>query len=82
MAGLAETMAVPQETAPMQGQMPSIEELVALLMQGIDPKELISMGVPQEMVMEAIAVLEQQMAAQSMPQEQQGLAAQSAGAIV
>lgn len=84
MMGLAESMGqqpVPQ-SGPMQEAMPTVDEIVALLMQGVDPEKLMEMGVPQEMIMEAIALLEQQMAAKSMPQEQQGLAAQSAGAVV
>lgn len=70
----------------MQGGMLSVEEIAALLMQGIDPQELVDQGVPPELIMEAIALLEQQMAAQSAqpslpaqqaPVEEQGLAAQS-----
>lgn len=86
--GLAAQMAGPQMApqAPqgggMQGAMPTVEEVVALLMQGIPPEELLQMGVPEEMIMQAIALLEQEMAAQqqAVPQEQQGgLAAQSLG---
>jgi len=75
MDGLAGQMA-PQQGGGMQGAMPSIEEIVALLMQGIAPEQLVEQGIPPEMIMEAIAMLEQQMAAQSAPD--QGLAAQSA----
>lgn len=70
-----------------QGQrMPSIEEVIALLMQGVDPQKLIEMGISQEMIMQAIQVLEQQLAQQEQPSapaeptpQAQGLAAQSAG---
>lgn len=70
-----------------QGQgMPSVEEVIALLMQGVDPQKLIEMGIPKELIMQAIQILEQQLAqqeqsrtpAEPVPQEQ-GLAAQSAG---
>lgn len=72
---------------PQQGGLPSVEEVIALLMQGVDPQKLIEMGIPQELIMQAIQVLEQQLAGQGQngqaqaapaPQEQ-GLAAQSAG---
>ena len=72
----------PQQGGGMQGAVPSIEEIVALLMQGIAPEQLVEQGIPPEMIMEAIAMLEQQMASQqqAVPQEQQGgLAAQSVG---
>lgn len=63
MTGLANQLAGPTP----QGQqvvMPTIDEIMALLMQGIDPQALIQQGIPSEMVMEAVAMLEQQMAAQ------------------
>lgn len=79
MDGLAAQMAGPQQAAlqggGMQGAVPTIEEIVALLMQGIPPEELVNMGVPPEMIMEAVAMLEQQMAAQAAPD--QGLAARA-----
>ena len=80
MEGLAAQSAQPQQGGNMQGAMPSIEEIVALLMQGIPPEELVQMGVPEEMIMEAISLLEQQMAQQGAAQAapDQGLAAQSA----
>ena len=79
MDGLAGQMA-PQQGGGMQGAMPSIEEIVALLMQGIAPEQLVEQGIPPEMIMEAIAMLEQQMASQGAAQSapDQGLAAQSA----
>lgn len=73
MEGLAANIAQPQQApvAAAAGQMPSIEELIALLMEGIPPEELEKMGVPPEMIMEAIAMLEQQMAAQQQQPAQQ-----------
>lgn len=78
MDGLAAQMAMPPQEmgGSMQGAVPTVEEIVALLMQGIPPEKIIEMGVPPEMLMEAVALLEQQMAAQAAPD--QGLAAQSA----
>lgn len=71
MDGLAGAMAAPQQAPQgMQGgQMPTVDEVVALLMQGIPPEELIQMGVPEQLLMEAIAILEQEMAAQSAAQQ-------------
>lgn len=81
MTGLAEQLAGPSQQGPsMQGAVPSIEEIVALLMQGIPPEKIVEMGVPPEMIMEAVALLEQQMASQQQavpPEQQGGLAAQS-----
>ena len=84
--GLAASMSQPQPQQPpaAMSEMPSIEQLVALLMEGIPPEELEKMGVPQEMIMEAIGMLEQQMAAQGGQPAQPvqmggGLAQQMAG---
>lgn len=79
MEGLAQSMAQPAQPN-MQGAMPTVEQIVALLMQGIDPQKLVEQGIPPEMVMEAIQLLEQQMAAQQSPD--QGLAAQAAGGMM
>ena len=76
----AQSAQQPQQGGNLQGAVPSIEEIVALLMQGIPPEELVQMGVPEEMIMEAISLLEQQLAQQGAAQSSpdQGLAAQSA----
>lgn len=89
MAGLAESMAPQQMQQQPQASagMPSIEEIIALLMQGTPPEELEQMGIPPELIMEAINMIEQQMAAeqqqapQQAPQQQMGggLAQQMAG---
>jgi hypothetical protein len=82
MDGLAGSMMEQPQQGGMQGAMPSVEEIVALLMQGIDPQKLVEQGIPPELVMQAVEMLQQQMAAQqqAIPVEQQGgLAAQSMG---
>lgn len=83
MEGLAQTMAQPiQQAAPEQGGMPTVEQVIQMLMEGADPEELVKMGVPPELVMQAVEMLQQQMTAQqqAIPVEQQGgLAAQSMG---
>jgi len=66
MEGLAQELAGP---APTQGQgMPRVEEIVQLLLEGANPEELVQMGVPPELIMQAIEIIEQQMAAQSQGQ--------------
>ena len=72
MDGLAASMVQPQQ-APAQSMegMPSVDEIVALLMQGIAPEELEAQGIPPELIMEAISMLEQQMAAEQQAQSQQ-----------
>lgn len=87
MDGLAGQMAQqPQQALPQEGggaPLPSVEEVIALLMEGVPPEELLSMGIPEQLIVEAITILEQQMATQQQavpPGQQGGLAAQSVGA--
>lgn len=82
MEGLASSLAQQPQTSPSQvGPVPSLQEVVALLMQGTDPSKLEEMGVPVELIMEAISVIEQQMAAekQQSAQNDGGLASSLAG---
>lgn len=60
--------------ADQMGSMPTVQEVAAALMQGVSPDELMEMGVPQELIMEAIGLLEQAMAAeqQQVPMEEPG----------
>lgn len=78
MEGLAQQMAQPAMQQPQQG-MPTVEEIIQLLMEGMDPQQMVEMGVPPELIMQAIEILEQQLAAQAAPE--QGLAAQTAGGM-
>ena len=64
--GLAQ--AAMQNTQPMR----NIDQIVAMLMQGVTPQELIQQGVPKELVMQAIEIVSQQSA--QVPPEQAGLA--------
>jgi hypothetical protein len=66
--GLAASMA---QQAPQAGsqQMPTVEEVIKLLMEGVPPEELEQMGIPPELIMQAIQVLEQQMAQQQQGQQ-------------
>ena len=83
--GLAAQMGQ-QSGNPNAGQMPSVEEIAALLAQGITPEELQAAGVPVELIKQAIAMLNQQVTAApmqgamgqgGMPMDEQGLAAQA-----
>lgn len=71
-----------QSGNPNAGQMPSVEEIAALLAQGITPDELQAAGVPVELIKQAIAMLKQQapmqggsMGPSNVPMDEQGLAA-------
>lgn len=85
--GLAAQQYGAESGNPNAGQMPSVEELAALLAQGITPEELQAAGVPVELIKQAMAMLNQQAPAPmqgavgqgGMPMDEQGLAAQSAG---
>lgn len=82
MEGLAASMVggqPPQQPQPRQAEgvpagMPSLEEVIALLMQGVDPMELERMGIPQEMILQAIDILEQQLLAEQQQQQQAAMA--------
>ena len=67
--------------AQMVGNRPTgqygLEEIVEMLMQGVDPKELIEMGIPEELVVQAIQELTAQMQAQQPANQEGGLAAMS-----
>jgi hypothetical protein len=78
MEGLAQQMAQPAAGQQPEG-MPTIEQIIQMLMQGVDPEEMIQMGIPPELIMQAIEILEQQMAAQAQPE--QGLAAKTVGGM-
>jgi hypothetical protein len=85
--GLAESMAQPEGMQQAQqpaaaGGMPTVEEVVAMLMEGAPPEELEKMGIPRELIIQAIQMLEQQMAQQEQQQQQPmggGLAQQVVG---
>ena len=61
MQGLAQSAAQPQQG----GVDPAVlEQVIQLLMEGIDPQELINQGVPPEVIMQAVEIIEQQMGGQ------------------
>ena len=65
--GLAQAMSAPSQV--------SVRQVVQMLMQGAEPEELVQMGIPEEMVTQAIRALMQQMQAQQPAQQEGGLAA-------
>ena len=65
-----QSMASPA-SGSQSNQMPTVEEIIALLMQGADPEELVKMGVPPELIMQAIEIIQQQMNQQAQPMGQQ-----------
>lgn len=54
-----------------------LKEIVAMLMQGADPEDLVEMGIPEELVIQAIQELTAQMQAQQPANQEGGLAAMS-----
>ena len=70
--GLAQSMAgAPAQAPQQQSGLPTVEEVIELLMQGVDPEKLVQQGVPPELIMQAIEIIEQQMAAEEGQQMQQ-----------
>jgi len=71
--------------APQDQERAMIDEIKQMLLQGMDPQEMVQQGIPQELIQIAIQELEQEMGPQGQqaPQEPvtqagQGLAAQAA----
>ena len=86
-AGTAQEMGQQSGVPGGTAQMPTVEEVAQYLMQGITPEQLAQAGVPVELIEQAIAMLQQQMAAQggqapaqaSAPTNEQGLAVSAVG---
>jgi hypothetical protein len=55
-------------------QMPTVEEIAQLLMQGITPEELAEAGVPTQLIEQAIAMAKQMAQAPQQQQQQQQVA--------
>ena len=68
MNGLAQQMA--GQGGGMGQVMPTVEEIIQLLMEGVDPQKLLEMGIPEELLMQALQVLEQQAGAAAGGQPQ------------
>ena len=86
--GLAAQQYSAESGVPQEGTgMPTVDELIQLLINGITPQQLIEAGVPQQLVDQAIAMLNQQapaaptqgaMGQGGMPMGDDGLASQAA----
>lgn len=67
--------------AQMVGNRPTgqygLRDVVAMLMQGADPEDLVEMGIPKELVLQAMQELTTQMQAQQPANQEGGLAAMS-----
>ena len=61
---------IPQESGQ---QIPTVEEVIDMLLQGAKPEELVQMGIPEELIMQAMQMLQKQSATE------QGLASAVAG---
>lgn len=58
---------------------PTIEDVITMLMQGADPNELLEMGVSEDMLLQALQMIEQQQGGGAVPQQAPtGLAARVA----
>ena len=86
--GLAAQQYSTESGVPQEGTgMPTVDELMQLLINGITPQQLIEAGVPRQLVEQAIAMLNQQapaapmqggsMGPSNVPMDEQGLAAQA-----
>jgi len=75
MMGLAESAAMEQQEPKAQeqqealaqqsnGNTPSVDEIVQLLIKGVPPEKLEEAGVPRELIMQAINIIEQQLGSQ------------------
>ena len=51
-----------------------LRDVVAMLMQGADPEDLVEMGIPKELVLQAMQELTTQMQAQQPANQEGGLA--------
>lgn len=67
--GLAQAMGQGQGGGMGQGK---LQEIVAMLMQGATPEELLQMGVPEELIMAAMEMVAEETA--EVPDENAGLA--------
>lgn len=79
--GLAQQLSAqaPQGAGGMGQGGPTIEDVIAMLMQGADPNELLEMGISEDMLLQALQMIEQQQGGGAVPQQAPtGLAARAA----
>jgi hypothetical protein len=74
MQGLAKSMVQPEQSEEI-----TLDQIIQMLMQGVDPDAIVEMGVNPQLIVEAITILEQKLAAEAQPE--QGLAAVSTASM-
>lgn len=80
MEGLASSMAGNSVSAqPQNSQEDMLRQIIELLLQGTSPEELLQKGVPEELLIQAIEIIEQQMASEQGGQAMQPQSGQSQG---
>lgn len=60
------------QQVPQRNNMPSIGQVVAMLKQGANPQELVHMGIPEQIIRQAMDMISQEMT--QVAPEQAGLA--------
>lgn len=66
-------MGLAQGAAQQMEPMRDLDQVIAMIMRGVMPEELVAQGVPEELVMAAMQEISKQMT--QVPNEQAGLAA-------
>ena len=73
LAGMSAGQSQGQMPQGLDQQIPTVEEVIDMLLQGASPEELVQMGIPEELIMQAMQMLQRQSA------PEQGLASAVAG---
>lgn len=63
-----------QQQADTQEQPEAIQQVVQMIMQGVTPEQLLDMGVPKEVIVQALQMVDQIGTQQQMQPSQEGLA--------
>lgn len=63
-----------QQTTSKNVQTEALQQVVQMIMQGVTPKQLLDMGVPEEVLAQALQMVDQMGKPQQMEASQEGLA--------
>lgn len=63
-----------QQSSPQEKPVEVIQQVVQMIMQGVTPEQLLDMGVPEEVIVQALQMVDQIGRQQELPQTQEGLA--------
>lgn len=63
-----------QQSNPQEKPVEVIQQVVQMIMQGVTPEQLLDMGVPKEVIVQALQMVDQIGSRQELPQTQEGLA--------